>query len=89
MTEQKRKLSAKQLLADISAGMTDQDLAKKYELTAAQLQSVFQKLCNAGLLDGSKPGRLSAPTKTETSPVYPPPPSAPAQGSVEGSCSPS
>ena len=37
MTEQKRKLSAKQLLADISAGMTDQDLAKKNELTAAQI----------------------------------------------------
>ncbi|MEW6111987.1 MAG: hypothetical protein AB1664_07645 [Thermodesulfobacteriota bacterium] len=69
MAEQKRKLSAKQLLADISAGMTDQDLAKKYELTAEQLQSVFQKLANAGLLDTAKVGARSASVETEPTPA--------------------
>ncbi|MEW6533764.1 MAG: hypothetical protein AB1473_23240 [Thermodesulfobacteriota bacterium] len=72
MTEQKRKLSAKQLLADIGSGMTDRDLAKKYELTAAQLQSVFQKLANAGLLDSARLDKQAASFNAEPTPAQTP-----------------
>lgn len=54
MSENKRKLSAKQLLADINAGMTNRELANKHVLTDEQLQTVLQKLTNAGLLDKSR-----------------------------------
>jgi hypothetical protein len=65
MVEAKRRLSAKQLLADIRAGMTDQELARKYELTTGQLHSVFRKLTNAGLLDDARPAARTAPVKRE------------------------
>ncbi|MBI5570493.1 MAG: hypothetical protein HY914_11150 [Desulfomonile tiedjei] len=69
MTEPKRKLSAKQLVADISAGMTDRELARKYELTSHQLESVFQKLAKAGLLDGTRLDDRSASAKSRPVPA--------------------
>jgi hypothetical protein len=73
VTESKRKLSAKQLVADISTGMTDQELAGKYELTAEQLHSVFQKLAKAGLLTDARLHGRSASVKPEPSREYPAP----------------
>jgi hypothetical protein len=51
---QKRKLSAKEILADIKAGMSDSDLKAKYELLDNQLEKVFEKLSAAGLLKQSE-----------------------------------
>jgi hypothetical protein len=46
----KPKLSAKEVVQDIRAGMTDGELMAKYNLSAKGLQSVFQKLIDAGIL---------------------------------------
>ena len=45
----KRTISAKEILADMKAGMDDNALMTKYELTARQLQSVFRQIIRAGL----------------------------------------
>jgi hypothetical protein len=47
----KRKISAKEAVADIRSGMTDSDLMKKYNLPPEGLQSLFDKLVNAGIID--------------------------------------
>jgi len=46
----KPKISAKELIADIRAGMDDPALMKKYGLAAQGLQSIFNKLIAAGAL---------------------------------------
>ncbi len=51
---QKRKLSAKEVLADIRAGMYDEQLMQKYKLSTASLQSLFGKLLKAGLITRSE-----------------------------------
>ncbi len=45
-----RKLSAKEILADIRAEMTDSDLMEKYQLSEKTLQSVFKKLVDTGII---------------------------------------
>jgi len=47
---EKKTLSAKQVLADIRAGMSDEQLIKKYELSPKGLESLFGKLMKAGLV---------------------------------------
>ncbi len=47
----KRRIDAKEALADIRCGMTDRALMKKYAISAAGLQSLFQKLLEAGLIE--------------------------------------
>ncbi len=49
----KPKISAKELIADIQAGLDDQALMKKYGLSAQGLQSVFKKLVEAKALKQS------------------------------------
>lgn len=46
----KRKITARELLADLRANMIDSELMGKYMLSAAGLQSVFNKLVKAGLI---------------------------------------
>ncbi|MBI5251816.1 MAG: YIP1 family protein [Desulfomonile tiedjei] len=46
----KQKISAKQVLNDISAGMSDAELMEKYGITPKGLESLFGKLTQAGLL---------------------------------------
>ena len=46
----KRKITAREVLRDIRAGLSDQDLMEKYTLSAQGLQSVFHKLVNAGVI---------------------------------------
>jgi hypothetical protein len=46
----KRKITGREVLKDIKAGMDDPALMEKYKLSAQGLQSVFMKLVNAGVL---------------------------------------
>lgn len=48
------KVSAKEVLADIRAGMSDRDLMKKYGLSEKGLQSLSKKLIDAGVLKQSE-----------------------------------
>jgi hypothetical protein len=48
---EKKKISAKDALADIRSGMSDADLMSKYLLSNAGLQSLFDKLFTAGYID--------------------------------------
>ncbi len=47
----KRELSAKEIVEDVRAGMSDQDLMDKHRLTSKGLQSVFRKLMAAQYLN--------------------------------------
>jgi len=46
----KRHVSAKAILHDLSVGLSDNEILKKYDLSNEQLQSTFQKLIKTGLL---------------------------------------
>lgn len=46
----KRRITARELLADIRKGLSDPTLMEKYKLSAQGLQSVFQKLLKAGVI---------------------------------------
>jgi hypothetical protein len=50
LAEQKKTLSAKAVVADLHAGMPDDEIMKKYGLSAKGLESVFDKLLKANLL---------------------------------------
>ncbi len=45
----KLKISAKQVLNDINAGMSNAELMEKYGVTSKGLEAVFSKLRDAGL----------------------------------------
>ncbi len=53
-----RKLSAKQILADIRLGMDPSELKSKYRLSEKALQSVYKQLTAAGALTESEMPRL-------------------------------
>ena len=48
---EKKKISAKEVVTDIRAGMSDSALMKKYLLSNAGLQSLFDKLVTGGYID--------------------------------------
>jgi tetratricopeptide (TPR) repeat protein len=50
LAEEKKKLSAKEVVADIRAGAADEFLMKKYGISDKGLQSLFQKLIAAKVL---------------------------------------
>jgi hypothetical protein len=60
----KRKVKAKGVVADIRAGMGDDMLKEKYGLSDIGLQSVFNKLVDAGLLPQSELDKRLSPTET-------------------------
>lgn len=61
----KRKITARDLLADLHAQMTDFELMGKYKLSAQGLQSVFNKLVKAGLITQAElDSRASVTDKT-------------------------
>jgi hypothetical protein len=47
---EKRKITAREVLADIRAGVDDTNLMKKYRLSAQGLQSVLNKMVQAGMV---------------------------------------
>jgi hypothetical protein len=66
----KRRLSAKQVLNDITAGIDDQGLMIKYNLSARQLQSIFRQIISAGLATPMElSGRLSI-TKSQVTEAF-------------------
>ncbi|MGO9121436.1 MAG: hypothetical protein ACLQPD_27980 [Desulfomonilaceae bacterium] len=61
----KKTVSAKEILADIKAGMDDSGLMQKYGLSDKGLQSIFKKLVDAGGLSQTKLAeRLPWPEKS-------------------------
>jgi hypothetical protein len=52
--QEKKKLSAKEILADTRAGATDDFLMKKYGLTEKGIQSLFKKLVDAKIMTQSE-----------------------------------
>lgn len=50
----KRKISAKEIVVDIRSGMDDAQLQRKYGLSDEALESVFDKLMNAGAITESE-----------------------------------
>lgn len=63
MVEQKKTLSAKEVVEDLRAGATDEFLMKKYSISENGLQSLFQKLITAKILTQ---GDLDRRTKIAT-----------------------
>jgi hypothetical protein len=51
----KKKINAKEVLKDIKAGMLDNALMNKYELSPGQLKSLKKKLVDAGFLKPPEP----------------------------------
>jgi uncharacterized paraquat-inducible protein A len=47
---EKRRVTARDILRDVRAGISDSELMDKYKLSAQGLQSVFHKMINAGLI---------------------------------------
>jgi len=57
---ERKKISAKEAVADIRSGMGDAALMKKYGLTPSGLQSLYDKLVNTGFIDlGEMQSRIS------------------------------
>ncbi|MFC1834026.1 hypothetical protein ACFL2Q_04745 [Thermodesulfobacteriota bacterium] len=50
---EKKKISAKKILADIKSGATDEELMAKYQLSSQGLQTLFRKMIGANLLTES------------------------------------
>ncbi len=51
MTSSKRRIPAKEMVSDIRAGLTDEDLMEKYRLSVDKLRSIFKRLIDAKALD--------------------------------------
>lgn len=65
---EKKKLSARQILADIRSGMEEPDLKSKYGLSDKALESVFRQLSHKGLLTDRQVGR-SIPSAANPAPT--------------------
>ena len=60
MAEQRRKLSARAILSDMKAGLSDDEIMNKYRLRPDQFARIFNKLVEAKLI---RPGRGGAAPK--------------------------
>jgi hypothetical protein len=60
---EKKSLSAREVVADIRVGMTDEQLMEKHMLTAKGLQSLKNKLLSSGLVTQSQLDGRAGPTK--------------------------
>ncbi len=79
---QSQKISAKQVVADIKAGMSDAGLMKKYSLSPKGLQSVKGKLVQSGILtQAAFQARPAAPARDSS--IRPTPPQAPDAAAVK------
>ena len=50
MSKERKSISAKEVSADIKAGITDEQLMKKYGLSPKGVEALFRKLLNAGII---------------------------------------
>jgi hypothetical protein len=46
----KRKIRARQIVSDLSAGMNDRDLMEKYQVNLDSLRYLFKRLVESGLM---------------------------------------
>ena len=46
----KRKISARQVISDLHAGLSDHELMAKYKLTVDSLRYIFKRLVESGLM---------------------------------------
>jgi hypothetical protein len=60
---EQKKISAKEAVADIKAGIPDDEMMKKYGLSAKGLQSLFAKLHQAKLISTEEYQRRAAPSE--------------------------
>jgi len=63
---EKRKIKAKEIIADIKSGMMDQELMEKYSVSQNALKSIFQKLIDSGSLQPSELEQRIPPERLET-----------------------
>jgi uncharacterized protein len=63
-----KKISAKEVLVDIRAGMSSTELGHKYGISANGTQLLFDRLLAANLLDGEEHQRLSTPSAPSPEP---------------------
>jgi hypothetical protein len=61
----RRKISAKNILADIRSGMDDEQLMIKYDLLPRQLQSVLRQIINVGLATPMEMSKRLSITKSQ------------------------
>ncbi len=80
----KAKINAKQVLADIRSGISDELMMEKYGLSEKGLDSLFKKLTEANLLSGAElqqrhgaESKGAAPSPERTSPPAPEPKAGP------------
>jgi hypothetical protein len=66
----KRKISAKQILADLHAGMDDEGLMIKYNITQRQLQTVLRQIISAGLATPMELSHRLSITKSQVSEAF-------------------
>jgi hypothetical protein len=48
------KVSAKQILSDLKSGMRDHDLIQKYHISAREVQALYDRFINAGLISATE-----------------------------------
>jgi uncharacterized paraquat-inducible protein A len=71
-----KKISAKAIMTDLKAGMSDSELMKKYDISFQALQDLFTKLVQAGLATdayfakraASQPSNAMAKERSRTCP---------------------
>ena len=66
----KRRISARQILSDINAGMDDESLMLKYAITQRQLQTVFRQIISAGLATPMELSRRLSITKSQVTEAF-------------------
>ena len=67
---QKRRISARQILSDINAGMDDECLMLKYDITQRQLQTIFRQIISAGLATPMELSRRLSITKSQVTEAF-------------------
>ncbi len=63
---EKRKIKAKEIVADIKAGMTDRELMSKYNISENALKGIFNKLVDAGTIKKSEIEERIPPDRLKT-----------------------
>lgn len=61
---EKRSMSARAMIADIRAGLSDHELMQKYSISRDALQKVFSKLLHAGVISAEELDTRARPSKT-------------------------
>ncbi len=65
MEKEKLRISAKEVLEDLEAGMDDDAFMAKYNLTYRQLQRLYRKLINSGFISPTELAQRLCVTKSQ------------------------